>query len=76
MEPKQKGGAIMLKWLKDFTMRVLKLSLLALILIVLINGLEVNLSFKGNGAREKAINILGKVKDSIRVASDINQLFR
>ena len=66
----------MLKWLKDFTMRVLKLSLLALILIVLINGLEINLSFKGNGTKEKAINILGKVKDSIRVASDINQLFR
>ena len=66
----------MLKWLKDFTMRILKLALLALILVVLINGLEVNLSFKGNGAREKAISIISKVKDGIRVASDINQLFK
>ena len=66
----------MLKWLKEFTLKVLKLTIATLLLILLINGLDVKVSFSGSKSREKTVDLLGKVKQGITVASDINQLFK
>ena len=66
----------MLKWIKEFTLKVLKLTIATLLLILLINGLDVNVTFSGSKSREKTLDLLGKVKEGITVASSINQLFR
>jgi len=66
----------MLKWIKEFTLKVLKLTIATLLLILLINGLDVNVTFSGSKSREKTLDLLGKVKEGITVASSVNQLFR
>ena len=65
----------MLKWIKEFTLKLVKLTIATLLLILLINGLEVDVKFNGAKSREKTLDLLSKVKDGVRVASDINQLF-
>ena len=66
----------MLKWLKEFTLKVLKLAVAAVLLLLLVNGLEFSISFDGNRSKEKSINMLNKVKEGITVASSINQFFK
>ena len=64
----------MLRWIKEFTLKVLKITVATLLLILLINGLDVKINFDGNKSREKTLDLLGKIKSGVRVASDINQL--
>jgi len=66
----------MLKWVKDFTMRILKWAIVSLILILIVNGLTVDVKFSGDKSREKTLDLLGKVREGITVASSVRNFIR
>ena len=66
----------MLKWLKDFTMRILKWAIVSVILILIVNGLDVDVKFSGAKSKEKTIDMFSKVRDGITVASSVRDFLR
>ena len=66
----------MLKWIKEFTMKILKLGVISILLILLINGLDIDIKFSGSKSKEKTIDLFSKVKEGITVASSVKNFLR
>ena len=66
----------MLKWLKDFTMKILKWATVTIILLLLVNGMDIDIKFSATKSKERTIDMFSKVKDGITVASSVRQFLR
>ena len=66
----------MLKWLKDFTMKILKWATVTIILLLLVNGMDIDVKFSATKSKERTIDMFSKVKDGITVASSVRDFLR